>query len=449
MMKRIICSATALLAATALWAQQPAQKSVTLTLEQAIEVALDNNPTIKIAGLEIQRQDWVKKETWGNFMPNLSATAQYQYNPVLSEMRLAGMKMSMGYDNELTSNLALSMPLFAPGLYKTLKMNDEQMRAAVEASRGSKITLTADVKNAFYNILMLDESIKVLKESEANVQETVDQVTTMYKNGMSSEYDLLTAEVQLGNIKPMIVQNVNARDIAGFYLKMLLSMPEDVNVSVSGSLSDYQDQAANAPLPVAPDISGNSDLKSIEIQTEVLKKQYDLAKTARMPTLGAYGSLTVLGQSGYHGMDFMTMNKLPVDRTMRWQNPVGVGVQLSVPIFAGRTNVMKQRQIQSGIDQLKWQYKYAEDGTLSQAKSALGNLATARENLKANQKNMEAAAKAYKIAGTRYSAGAGTILELNTAQLQNTQARLTYSQSVYDFLVAQAEYDKIVGKDFE
>ena len=59
---------------------------------------------------------------------------------------------------------------------------------------------------------------------------------------------------------------------------------------------------------------------------------------------------------------------------------------------------------------------------------------------------MEQARKAYRISDTRYRAGAGTILELNSAQLAQTQAQLNFSQAIYDYLSAKAEYDRIVGR---
>ena len=64
-----------------------------------------------------------------------------------------------------------------------MKMNDKQMATAVEAARSSRITLTAEVKKAFYNILLAEQSLDVLRESEATVQRTVDDTQVQYQNG--------------------------------------------------------------------------------------------------------------------------------------------------------------------------------------------------------------------------------------------------------------------------
>ena len=135
-----------------------------------------------------------------------------------------------------------SVPLFAPQVYRMMKMNDKQMATAVEAARSSRITLTAEVKKAFYNILLAEQSLDVLRESEATVQRTVDDTQVQYQNGLTSEYDLLTAQVQLSNLKPSILQTENSIRIAKLMLKMYLSIPEQVEIEVEGELDAMRDK---------------------------------------------------------------------------------------------------------------------------------------------------------------------------------------------------------------
>ena len=93
------------------------------------------------------------------------------------------------------------------------------------------------------------------------------------------------------------------------------------------------------------------------------------------------------------------------------------------------------------------QRSYLEESMYVQVRSALNNLVTARETMLANEKTVAQAQKAFDISQTRYTAGAGTILEVNSSELQLTQSRLNYSQAIYDYLSAKAEYDKIIGKE--
>ncbi len=411
-----------------------------LTLGEAVDLALSENPTIKVAELEIERFDYVKRQTWGNLLPQLSASGSYQRSIVKSEMRGG---ISFGADNTFAVQGDLSLPLFAPQIYRTMKLNDTQMAAAVEAARGSRITLVAEVKKAFYNILLAEQSLEVLRESQATVQRTVDDTKLQYDNGLASEYDLLTAQVQLSNLHPTILQTETSVKLAKLLLKMYLSIPEDIEIEVEGELDGMRDQVLAGTDGLTAYVTENSDLRTLELQQELLQRQLKVANANRLPTLGAFGSATYTGND----MEpFMGMGSTDGAKFF-WTHPITVGVQLSVPIFAGLTKMNKSREIKNQIKQISLQRTYAEQQINVQMQSALNDLLTAREKMFAQEQTVAQARKAYSISDTRYRAGAGTILELNSAQLAQTQAQLNYSQAIYDYLSAKAEYDRIAGKE--
>ena len=120
---------------------------------------------------------------------------------------------------------------------------------------------------------------------------------------------------------------------------------------------------------------------------------------------------------------------------------------MSVPIFSGFKNTNKVKQVRNQIRQLEIQREYLAKSTDVQVRSSINNLLTAREKMFANEKTVAQAQKAYDISNARYKAGAGTILELNSAELSLTQAKLNYSQAIYDYISAKADYDQIVGKE--
>ena len=83
-----------------------------------------------------------------------------------------------------------------------------------------------------------------------------------------------------------------------------------------------------------------------------------------------------------------------------------------------------------------------------QITSYQNNMAASSEQVVSNRENVMQAQKAVQIAGKRYEVGKGTVLELNTSQVQLTEAELTYNQSIYDYLVAKADLDQVLGKDY-
>ena len=412
-----------------------------LTLSDAVELALSENPTIKVAELEVQRYDYVKRQTWGNLLPQLSATGNYTHSIFKSEMRGG---YSFGADNTFTVQGDLTVPLFAPAVYRTMKLNDTQMAAAVEAARATRIDLVAEVKKAFFNILLAEQSLAVLRESEATVQRTVDDTRLQYRHGLASEYDLLTAEVQLSNLKPTILQTENSIGVAKRLLKMYLSIPEDVEIEVEGRLDAMRDRVLEGTDNFSTDISDNSGLRTLELQEEMLARQLRAANAGRLPSVAAFGSATYTGND--MGDPFSPTSN-PNEPTYFWTHPISVGVQISIPLFSGLTKMNKSREIKNQISQIGLQRSYARQQVDVEVRTAINDLLTARETMFAQELTVSQAEKAYKISDTRYRAGAGTILELNSAQLAQTQAQLNFSQAIYDYLTAKAEYDRIVGRE--
>lgn len=420
-----------------------AEAQMKLTLDEAVELALSENPTIKIADMEVARYDYVKRQTWGNLLPQLSVSGQINHTFIKQNMSKG---FSLGGDQytTITGTLEASVPLFAPSVYRTLKLNDTQMAAAVEAARSSRIDLVAEVRKAFYNILLAEQSLAVLHESQATVQRTVDDTELQFRNGLASEYDLLTAQVQLSNLKPTILQTENSIAVAKRLLKMYLSIPEEVEIEVAGALDDMRNRVLEGSEGLSTDVSQNSNLRSLELQEELLHRQLRVENASRLPSIGAFGNFSLSGNN-MGAFDFESMSS--IQDGYYWQNPLNAGISLSVPIFSGLRKVNRSRELKNQIAQISVQREYATRQIDVQVRSALNDLLTARETMFAQELTVEQARKAYNISDTRYRAGAGTILELNSAQLQQTQAQLNFSQAIYDYLSAKAEYDRIVGKE--
>ncbi len=437
-MKRVLISVAALLLSTT-----GAFAQLQLTLDDAIALALDDNPTIQVADMEIERYDYVIASTKGNRLPQLSIDSRYNYNVKAQQMSKT-LKFAADGTHSVSATANLTLPLYAPGIQRTLKLNRTQMEMAVETARGSKINMIAEVKKAFYNILLAEQSLEVLEESSAISKKSVEDTQTMFDNGLTAEYDLLTAQVQYNNLQPTIVQTRNSVEVAELLLKMYLSLPEDTELELVGSLDDMRDSVFNGTDNLSTDISQNSDIVALELQSKLLANQLKLTNSSRLPTLAAYGSVAYAG-SEVAKINMATMSS---DGTEYFgQTPINVGISLSIPIFSGLTNVNNAKQIKNQIKQLELQKSYAEQAKLVELKTSINSLFTAREKMYAEETTVEQATKAYAISKARYDAGVGTMLELNSAQLSQTQASLNYSQAIYDYLSAKADYDKIIGKE--
>ena len=452
-MKRIIVCLAAMLSVGFVASAQQFE----LSLEKALEIALSDNPTIQVAGLEIERQDWVRKQTIGSLLPNVSVQSQYSYSIVKQEMAKG---LSFGADNTINNTASLSLPLYAPTVYETLKMNRTQMEQAVESARSSKINLTNEVKKGYYNILLAEQSLSVLKESEKSIAETVANTEKMYEQGLASEYDLLSAQVQLSNLRPNIVQTENSIKATKLLFKMYLGLPAQSDFVLEGTLDDFAEEVALAIIPTdSVDLSNNTDLRSLEFQRKLLEHQLRMTNASRLPTIAAFSTFMYSGND--NSMNFGEIiggsmggmgggSSAPTTKKeWWWQKPLSAGISISIPLFSGGRNLNKAHEIRNTLHQLSLQRDYLAQSVNVQVESAFNNILTAKEKMTSNEITVRQAAKAYEIAQVRYNAGTGTILELNSSELSLTQAKLNYSQAIYDFLAARADYEKIIGKGFE
>lgn len=430
-----------------------AQQKLELTLDEAINIALSDNPTVQVANLEIERYDYVRKQALATLYPQVDASAQYSL-----ALRRQEMAEGLSFGGKNTFNVAgtISLPLFVPSVYRQLKLTRTQMEVAVESARATRIDMIAAVRSAYYNILLAEQSLTVLEEAATTTDRVVKNTEELYKNGLAAEYDYLTARVQRSNLDPQIIQIKNGISIAKLQLKMYLSIPEEVEIDVVGSLDDFKEMALMGS-DYELDLENNTTIKTLDLQLELLDHQEKLIQTTRMPTIAAFGQISYIGQErsdlggllgGMAGGGAAGGAGATVEQSkFWWQYPISLGAQINIPLFAGFKKTNQLREVRNQAEQLRIQRDYAVEGIRLQVQQSVNTLLTARSMMLANAETVFQAEKAYEISLTRYEAGAGTILELNSAQLSLTQAQLSYSQSIYDYLAAYAEYEKALGKD--
>ena len=416
-----------------------------LSLNQAIEIALSDNPTIKVADLEIERYDYVYKQTVSSLYPQVSVSGQYSL-AIRNQQMAEG--LSFGGKNTFNATANLSLPLFAPSVYRQMKLTKTQMAMAVESARANRIDMVAAVRSSFYNVLLAEQSMKVLKEAYETTQRVVDNTKELFENGLAAEYDYITAQVQLSNLKPQLLQAEKGIELTKLQLKMYLSIPEDVDINIIGELDNFRDKVL-MHTDYDVDLSKNTTIVNLELQSELLDHQEKLIQTTRMPTIAAFGQISYIGQERVNLgglLGGMTGGATTENQSkFWWQYPINVGAQISIPLFAGFNKTNQIKAIRNQRAQLDVQRDYAERGVKLQVQQSINTLLTARESMLANELTVEQAQKAYEISYTRYSAGAGTILELNNSLLTLTQAQLNYSQAIYDYLSAHAAYEKALG----
>ena len=417
---------------------QETTPTMQLTLDKAIEVALSENPTIKVAEKEIELKKVSQDEAWKNLLPTASLSGTVNYTIKAAEVNFNGQTFKMGKDDSSTWNggLQVSLPIFAPAVYKTMSLTKADVELAREKSRGSKLDLVNQVTKAYYQLLLAQDSYNVLLENYKLAEENFNIVNAKFTQGNVSEYDKISAEVQKNNAWPSVISGRNSVEIAKLQLKVLMGITADVNLTLDDNLKNYEAMMSKDAANETISLDNNSSLKAIDLQATLLKKQRSMLKTNFMPTLALSGSLQ--WQSQY--------NENWKINDYKWASSSSIVLSLNIPLFqANNFTKLKSNKIQS------WQLAETRANTERmlgmQAQSYLDNMTKSAEQLESNKTAVELAKKGLEISQKRYDVGKGTILELTNSQVSLTNVQLSYNNTIYDYLVAKSELNTVLGKE--
>lgn len=418
--------------------EQTTQNTLTLTLDKALEIALDENPTIKVAAEEIALKKVASKEAWQSLLPEASLNGSLDHTIKAAEMKLNDMSFKMGQDGTNTANagLSINLPLFAPAVYRAMSMTKTDIELAVEKSRASELDLINQVTKAYYQLMLAQDSYEVLQGSYKLAEDNFNVVNAKYQQGAVSEFDKISAEVQMRSIKPNVISVANAVTLAKLQLKVLMGITADVDIKTDDNLTNYESMLfANQLKEEDMSLENNTTMKQFELNMKLLEKNVKSLKTNFMPTLSM--SFSYQYQSLYNpNINFF-------DYT--WSNSSSLMFNLSIPLYRA-SNFTKVKSARIQMRQLDWNRIDTERKLNMQVVSYRNNMTASSEQVVSNKENVMQAEKAVQIAGKRYEVGKGTVLELNSSQVSLTQAQLTYNQSIYDYLVAKADLDQVLGK---
>ena len=433
--------AVAILLAGGYTRAQGTQDTLTLNLDKALEIALSDNPTIKVAEEEIALKKVSHKEAWQNLLPEASISGTMSHTITAPQFSIGDQTVKMGKDkaNTATGTLNISLPLFAPAVYRAMSMTKTDIELAVEKSRASKQDLVNQVTKAYYQLMLTQDSYDVLQKSYKLAEDNYNIVNAKYRQGTVSEFDKITAEVQMRSVKPSVISAGNAVTLSKLQLKVLMGITADVDIKIDDSLAAYEGVVFANQLDntVHEGLVNNTTMKQLELNRLMLQKNIKSLRTNFMPTLG-------LGYSyQYQSMNNDSWNVF----NYNYGSSSSLVLSLSIPVYkASNFTKLKSNRIQ--MRQLDQNRLDTERKLNMQITSYQDNMSASSEQVSSNKENVMQAEKAVQIAGKRYEVGKGTVLELNTSQVQLTEAELTYNQSIYDYLVAKANLDQVLGRDY-
>ena len=409
-----------------------------ITLDEAIEIALSESNSIKIAEMTIEKTGYAKKGAYSALYPNISANGSYQrtLKKQVMAMEMAGqaMEIEVGMSNNVSAGVTAAMPLINAQLWQSLKLSALDVELAIEQARSSRISMVSQVKQAFYSVLLAKEAYNVYKDVYDNAQKNFEDVEKKYKVGKASEFEYLRAKVNVNNAEPEVFSAENTVTLAIWQLKAIMGIDLATELDVEGSLSDYSNELVASLTNDTISFENNTNLLQLKLQDEMLNRTIKMTKFQYIPTLSAQFSYNYMALGNTFDMN--------------WNPYSMVALSLNIPIFDGFLKRNNIRQYQKTQDILRLNIEDVERNLNIAMENYRNEMNTSVKRYTAAETTLEMAQKSYDISQKMYEVGKATLVELNDAQLALTQAQLTMSQAIFQYMTNKAAIEELMGVDY-
>jgi len=404
------------------FAQAPAPAR--LTLHDAEQLALKNNPRISVARLLSLAQGQVTREAKSAYMPTaaISLTAVDAHagsriaagainNPSLFDRAAGGVTVG-----QLITDFGRTRNLVASAHFRELS------QVAAEQATIADITLAVD--QAFYGALSAQAELNVAEQTVNARQNTADQVQALAKSKLKSDLDLSFANVNLAQAKLLLLDAQNHKDAAfanlnsllGFDRQQAYTLVDESGAAISAPAGNEDDLLQQA-LRSRPDLVALDDER--EAAERLRRAEHDLSR----PTVSALG---VTGQA-----------PVRVPQIDPWWGAVGVNV--NIPVFNGFLFAARAHEADYRTAAAQQQVRDLRDRIARDVQVTWLQAQTAYQRVSVSQQLLTQANLALDLAQTRYQLGLSSIVELSQAQLQQTEAAIGSATARYNYLSALSE----------
>lgn len=397
-----------------------AADTVQLDLHDSVQMALENNRTIRQALTDVDTAKWSLSSARRTMGPTLNWAA--------TALRNDDQKSNI-LGNQYGHELQVGMPLYNGSVKGKIKQARYGLNAQDLTLEQTKQTIRYTATAAYYQILQDRNLIDVEQESVNTLQEHLDNVNAQYRVGTVAKSDVLASQVQLANAQQALVSAQNNYDIAVSSLNNIIGLPTDTVLDIRDQLkyTKYdltQDDCTNYAL------DNRADGAAARYAVKVAEAGVDTAKAGYQPTVNAVASKTIAGDREFRK-----------NQAESWK----AGLQASWDVFDNGLTQASVNSANMALAKAKEAAAQTDDQIRLDVRTAYLGLQAAEKNIQTTSVAVTRAEEDYKIAQVRYSAGVGTNLDVMDANEKLTTARTNYYTALYNYNTSKAALDKAMG----
>ena len=399
-----------------------------MDLDEAIQLALENNRTIKTAIASRESARWALSEARRRGNPNLSwnTTANIVGGPYYD-----------GYDKKrsFANTLQATMPIYDGGTLKEGRVAARYgLNAADLSLEDSMQTVRYTATSYYYRILETANQVQVSEEQVKTLQEHLRIVNAQFKAGTVAKADVLSTEVRLANAQQTLVSYRNNYDVAMATLCNYLLLPVDTVIRPPEQLS-YNKYNLNVTDCTAYAMENRPDAAAADYEVKQAESNKRAAKAGYRPQVNATASGSRTGNEPFGNQIY--------------DNAWTAGISANWNIFDGGLTQAQVEESDAALKRAKENAEATREQVQLDVRSAYLSLLAAEKNIATTKIAIASAEEDFRISQVRYAAGVGTNLDVMDASDKLTQAKMNYYSALYEYNTAKAALDKAMGIPIE
>ena len=400
-----------------------------LTLDDALLTALDNHPSLKAARERVAAQQAVLGQQMAAYYPTITMNNQYRTS---TEVGNTTGVSNTAFDT-FFSQTAMNMTLYNFGkregnvqaARETLSATGYNYKAAVDA-------VVVGVKQTYYAYLQAKAIVTVNEDTVKDRQLLVNQTQGFFDVGTRARIDVVRAESNLYSAQADLIASQNAAQVAWVTLKNAIGvreLPERplVEDTTMTAIPYTLDQAREIAYITRP------ELKSFEAQGRAQDQTIATARRGHLPDI-------IFDANYRRSNNSSNGNTFPLPRG--WQ----VQLSLNIPIFDGFRTTNRVEETLHTYYVIKAQEEQQRQQVALDVEQSYLKLVELEQRIKANEAAAKAAKENLDLANGRYQIGVGNIIEVTDAEALYTSAQTTYVRALYDYKIADAQFQRAIGK---
>jgi outer membrane protein TolC len=420
----------------------------TLSLQEAIDYALENNRTAKNAQRDIQAAKQQKWETIASGLPQLSATIDYnhwlkQQVSLIPAEFFGGnpgefTEVAFGTKQTMNATATLNQKIFDGSYLVGLQSAKVFLEISKNAKEKTDLEVRKAVIDAYGNVLLSEESIKILERNITVLDKNLYETTKIYENGLGEEESVEQLQITLSGIKSNLANTKRLKTLAYKMLNITLGIDLDANIQLTDNLNSLTSQNIVISLLEADEnIEQTIDYKiakNDKVSKELLLK---LEKSKAIPTLDAFLN------GGYSGNN---KNFRFLKNSQEWFGSSLLGVSMKIPIFSSGMRSAATQRAKINLEKAEDDLTETEQKLKLQIANAKSEYKFAIEDYQNKEDNLGLAERIEQKNQTKFFEGISSSFDLRQAQTQLYTTQQELLQAMLDVINKKAALETVLNE---